>query len=164
MFRCDIQPVAGFFIAAFGALMSCSDEDDPLKAQDLQTEMLRAVNALRANGCQCGQDFISPVDTLVWSEALRVAAERRAVDMHHHNYFDHLSADGTSPIMRAKQAGYDGEYVGENIARYYDNVAGVVQGWQESESHCRLMMDTLYNEMGAGQSGGYWVLNLGRSK
>jgi uncharacterized protein YkwD len=84
--------------------------------------------------------------------------------MYTYNYLSHQSRDGTPPIIRAQQAGYNGIYVGENIARGYFTVADVMEGWLESESHCRNMMDTIYTEIGASKVAGYWVLDLGGKK
>jgi uncharacterized protein YkwD len=145
------------------ALWNCSAEE-PFKKEDLQTELLAAINDLRVTGCMCNGDFMPPVNTLTWNDTLQKTADSHARDMYMNGYFSHLSPDGTPPILRAMQAGYEGEYVGENIARNYRSIQDVVQGWKESESHCKTMMDTLYNEMGASHIGGYWVLDLGRSK
>jgi uncharacterized protein YkwD len=104
------------------------------------------------------------VEELTWNDTLQKAADNHARDMYSNGYFSHLSPDGTPPIGRAMQAGYEGDYVGENIARNYYNIKDVMEGWKESESHCKAIMDTLYNEMGASEVGGYWVLDFGRSK
>jgi uncharacterized protein YkwD len=141
---------------------SCSD-DEPSKKIDV-AELLPVINKLRAEGCQCGADLMPPAGALTWNDALQKAAEGHASDMYANIYFNHISPDGSSPISRAQQAGYEGEYVGENIARGYNRIEDVVNGWKESEGHCKAMMDTLYNEMGASEKGGYWVLDLGRSK
>jgi uncharacterized protein YkwD len=39
-----------------------------------------------------------------------------------------------------------------------------MKGWEESESHCKNMMDTTYTEIGASKIADYWVLDLGRPK
>jgi uncharacterized protein YkwD len=146
-------------------LWNCSADEGPVDPkEDLQTELLGAINELRTRGCYCANDFMPPVNALVWNDALQLAAENHARDMYLNGYFSHLSQEGTPPIRRANEVGYEGEYVGENIARNYTRIKDVVQGWKESESHCRTMMDTLYNEMGAFEIGGYWVLDLGRGK
>jgi uncharacterized protein YkwD len=146
-------------------LWSCSTNEDSITPNvNLKTELLAAINQLRIDGCQCANDFMPPVNVLRWNDTLQKAAENHASDMYWNGYFSHLSRDGRPPITRAMQAGYEGEYVGENIARNYTNIKDVVEGWKASESHCKAMMDTLYNEMGAAQMGGYWVLDLGRAR
>lgn len=143
-------------------IVSCSDDEEPVKAENIQEELLKAVNILRSTGCQCGQDIMPPVAALTWNDTLESVALDHARDMYTHNYFSHLSQDGTPPIARAQQAGYAGIYVGENIARGYFNVAAVMEGWKESESHCKNLMDTIYLEAGGASIGGYWVLDFGK--
>jgi uncharacterized protein YkwD len=157
---------SGFVILLLASvgLFNCSEEDPIIKKEDLRTELLAAVNELRTDGCQCGNDFMPPITALKWNDTLQQAAYNHAYDMYSNGYFSHLSEDGTPPIVRAMQAGYKGTYVGENIARGYQYIKDVVIGWKESESHCKAMMDTLYNEMGASKVGDYWVLDFGRSK
>jgi uncharacterized protein YkwD len=146
-------------------LVSCSPDEEPvIIKQNLRVELLQAVNELRADGCQCGADWMPPVTMLRWNDTLQLAAENHANDMYSKGYFSHLSPDGAPPIVRAMQVGYEGEYVGENIARGYTTINEVMTGWKESESHCKAMMDTLYNEMGASEVAHYWVLDLGRAK
>jgi uncharacterized protein YkwD len=149
--------------ASFG-LYNCSDEDPVIKKEDLRTELLAAINDLRTHGCQCANDFMPQVAALTWNDTLQQAAYNHARDMYSNGYFSHLSQDGTPPIVRAMQVGYEGTYVGENIARGYQYIEDVVIGWKDSESHCKAMMDTLYHEMGASKVGDYWVLDFGRSK
>jgi uncharacterized protein YkwD len=143
----------------------CSSDDEPVTPREnLQTGMLSAINELRISGCQCGNDFMPAVHPLRWNDTLQKAADNHARDMYSKGYFSHLSQDGKPPITRAMQVGYEGEYVGENIARNFTQMKDVIEGWKASESHCKTMMDTLYNEMGASSIGGYWVLDLGRAK
>lgn len=145
-------------------MVSCSDDDEPAKPEDIQIELLNAINALRVTGCQCGNDTMPPVEPVTWNDTLEHTAQEHAVDMYTYNYLSHLSRDGTPPIIRTQQAGYSGIYVGENIARGYFNVTDVMKGWEESESHCKNMMDTIYTEIGASKVADYWVLDLGRPK
>jgi uncharacterized protein YkwD len=151
------------FVGSF-LLCNCSDDDPVAKKEDLRADLLAAINELRANGCQCADDFMPAVNALTWNDTLEASAHSHVVDMYKNGFFSHLSPDGTPPIGRAITAGYEGEYVGENIARGYTSIRDVVNGWKESELHCKAMMDTLYNEMGASRAGNYWVLDFGRSK
>jgi uncharacterized protein YkwD len=124
--------------------------------------MLDQVNQLRQSGCQCGTVYMPPVPPLKWNTYLQAAAEAHAKDMYANNYFNHIAPDGSSPIQRAQDAGYTGLYVGENIARGYPTLPSVMLAWQNSESHCEAMMDSLYSEMGAGRESDYWVQEFGR--
>jgi uncharacterized protein YkwD len=153
-------------VLVFLVVIACScEEDDPdYSKEQLRTLFLQEINLLRSQGCQCGQDQMPPVPALTWNDLLAQAAEQHATDMHDNNYFDHLSQDGTPPFARVQLTGYDPSYVGEDIAQGYVSVQGVVKGWRESESHCKAMMDTTFQEMGAAKIADYWVLDLARPK
>jgi len=128
----------------------------------LLPEMVDSVNLLRSKGCRCGTDSMPAVPPLVWNAKLAAAAAAHAKDMYVNNYFSHISPQGSSPIQRAQQAGYTGSYVGENIGKGYTTISAVMQAWQQSEAHCKAMMDTLYKEMGASEYNEYWVQEFGR--
>jgi uncharacterized protein YkwD len=140
---------------------ACS-RDEVVPTPNLNSVMLEEVNKLRRSGCQCGTQFMPPVHELTWNDTLAIAAERHARDMYDHNYLEHISPSGSSPIQRAMEAGYSGNYVGENIARGYFTLKQVMDAWKNSESHCMTMMDTLYYEMGAAQASDYWDQEFGR--
>nr|WP_294948786.1 CAP domain-containing protein [uncultured Mucilaginibacter sp.] len=148
------------FTLFFMVVTGCSKEEQPKAG--IRDEMLAAVNKLRHVGCMCGATYMPPVAELKWNTLLEAAADEHVKDMVNNNYFSHIAPDGSFPIVRAQKAGYTGPYVGENIARGYTNVAGVVLGWENSEEHCMAMMDTLYAEMGASRLNDYWVLDFGR--
>jgi uncharacterized protein YkwD len=149
------------FLTFFILCQGCEKEDDCSHDQ-LHITLVSEINRLRQAGCQCGADVMPPVPPLVWNDELAAAALGHVTDMYVNHYFEHISPDGSSPISRAQEAGYTGNYVGENIAQGYSCVDDVVEGWRESESHCKAMMDTLYLEMGAATLSGLWVLDFGR--
>jgi uncharacterized protein YkwD len=140
-------------------LVSCKKDHSADGQAELS--MLDSVNKLRSKGCKCGSDTMLPVKALIWNNYLLDAAKAHALDMYNNNYFDHISPSGTSPIQRALAAGYAGQYIGENIAREYDNITDVINAWKVSEDHCKAMMDPLYIEMGAYSYNGYWVQEFG---
>ncbi|MDN5286564.1 MAG: transporter [Mucilaginibacter sp.] len=135
---------------------------DPVPAEDIQKEMLAAVNALRTTGCTCGTTNMPPVPAVIWNDKLQVAAAAHAKDMVVNNYFDHIAPDGSSPIQRAQEAGYTGMYIGENIGSGYNNIQQVIDAWKKSEDHCKAMMDSLYIELGAARYNTVWVQDFGK--
>lgn len=156
---------ATFFVLSFFCLYLSSCKSDPvLPVEDLKTALLDKINALRSSGCQCGAQYMAPANALAWNDTLATTAASYAKEMYTHNFFSHISPSGTSPIQRAAAAGYQGDYVGEDIARGYATTSEVVEAWKNSEEHCIAMMDTLYKEAGGGKYGTYWVLDLGRNK
>ena len=139
----------------------CS-KDMTTPVENLQSSsLLEQVNQLRQSGCQCGSIYMPPAPPLRWNAALEAAAEAHVTDMYINNYFSHIAPDGSSPIQRAQNAGYTGQYVGENIARGYATLPMVMNAWQNSEGHCQAMMDSLYSEMGAARESDYWVEEFG---
>jgi uncharacterized protein YkwD len=161
IFHCFLRCLyAGLIIIM---VCSCHEEDIPVD-EDTRSALLEQINSLRENGCTCGNEWIKPVKALTWNVTLEQAALDHATDMYLNNYFDHLSLDGTPPITRAHHAGYSGDYVGEVIARKYYTARDVVNAWKESESHCKALMDSIYNEMGGARQKDYWVVDLGKSK
>ena len=84
------------------------------------------------------------------------------------DYFDHHSPEGTGPMQRAIAAGYQGGFVGENIAAGQRSPAEVVQAWIDSPGHCVNLMDPRFRFLGVGylfdqndKFGDYWVQNFG---
>jgi uncharacterized protein YkwD len=141
-------------------IFGCSKDEEIV--EDLSIGMLREVNALRKEGCQCGPDFMPPVSEMKWNNSLEFSAKSYAKYMYDNHYFSHISLDGKSPIERAMAAGYTGDPVGEDIAKGYSTIKDVVNAWKNSEGHCKAMMDSLYTEMGAGKYKKYWVLDMGK--
>lgn len=148
-------------VAIYLLCAACKKEETP---DPSPVQLLNAVNQLRQTGCTCGTTLMPPVPPLVWNDTLAIAAQGHVADMYTHNYFSHIAPDGSSPIQRAAEAGYKGNYVGENLAMGYNTINAVMMAWQNSEEHCKAMMDTLYKEMGAAETHDYWALEFGRYK
>jgi uncharacterized protein YkwD len=150
-----------FFLFFF--VVSCqNDIDDVIVDSDVTPSVLIEINKLRVTGCQCGDLYMPAVAPLVNNSILSKTAINQAHDMNVRNYFDHISPEGSSPIQRAAYLGYTGAYVGEVIAKNFNNSVEVVAGWKNSTDHCKAMMDEIYVEMGAGKSGSIWVANFGK--
>src|SRR5262245_7476757 len=138
-----------YIIGLLVVLLACRKEV-PVQQLD-KTAVLSAVNTLRSTGCTCGNTWMPPVHALNWNDTLAIAAQAHARDMEVNNYFNHIAPNGSSPIQRAMQAGYTGHTVLENIAKGYTTLQAVMDAWQQSESHCRAMMDHVPVEMGMGR-------------
>lgn len=95
--------------------------------------------------------------------SLGAAARHHAADMAKRDYFDHRSPNGDDASGRARQHGYKGRSVGENIAQGYQSPTAVMKGWQRSAGHRRNMLSGRYDAVGIGYDakGGYWVQVLG---
>jgi uncharacterized protein YkwD len=149
-----------FILIAVMALWPACKKETNIE-RNIKDEMLAAVNTLRQSGCNCGSTQMPAVKPLVWNELLAEAALVHARDMDANNYFSHISPGGTSPIQRAIVKGYTGKYVSENIAKGYTSIEPLMKAWQQSEEHCKAMMDSLQTEMGAANVNTYWVQEFG---
>ena len=131
---------------------------------DIKSEMLWKINQIREDGCRCGAKRMPPVESVVWNKTLEKSARQHAVDMNRKNYFSHFSRSGADIGKRAQDAGYRYEKVGENIAEGQINVNQVLEDWLDSYDHCILIMNPIFEEMGAARVGYHWVLHFGKQR
>ena len=78
------------------------------------------------------------------------AAQLHADDMAAHDYFAHTSLDGRAPWDRARQQGFTGRGIGENIARGYATARAVVDAWMGSSGHRANIENCAYRYIGVG--------------
>jgi uncharacterized protein YkwD len=81
--------------------------------------------------------------------------------MNANKYFSHTGLDGSNAGQRITLAGYTWAAYGENIAMGYSSEQAVMNGWLNSEGHCRNIMNGKFKEMGAGRDGNYWTQDFG---
>lgn len=153
-----------FVLSLALSFMSCTPNEEITINSQFQTEFVKAVNALRTEGCKCGTTKMPPVTPISWNDQLAEAAQRHANDMAKNKHFDHTGTDGSSSAQRISDAGYKWRSVGENIAWGYQDIEAVIAGWVKSKGHCENMMSADFTEMGAAQNGTYWVQTFGRSR
>lgn len=134
------------------------------QVENIKETILGEVNKLRASGCQCGDEYMSPAGPLVWNELLEKAAVRHAGDMADHTHFDHVGTDKSTLSDRIEDTGYVWSTLGENISFGYPDATSVVHGWKGSDGHCKNMMNPVFKELGAARNGTFWVLDLGTQK
>ena len=123
--------------------------------------LLTLVNNVRKSGCMCGTTNMPAVDVVTWNDQLAQAAYAHSNDMQTQNYFSHTAKNGSDPGTRIRNAGYQWRTYGENIALGYRNEQEVMNGWLESEGHCRNIMNPNFREMGVGREGDYWTQEFG---
>ena len=142
----------------------------PFAANDLgdaatvAAEVLRLVNAARAQPQHCGRSALPAAPPLQLSELLSQAALAHAQDMLRYGYFEHTGHDGSSPAQRIATTGYHYRLVGENLASGPQTPEEAVQGWMSSPGHCQNIMDPRFAELGVAYSTNrigephiYWV-------
>ncbi|MBR7800342.1 CAP domain-containing protein [Undibacterium fentianense] len=134
-----------------------------------QDEVLRLVNALRAQDQICGSQLVPASSPLVWNSLLQSAAMGHAAQMAATNLFSHTSFDGREVTQRVAATGYRYERLSENIAAGKIDLATVIDKWLKSPTHCIQMLDPRLTELGvacvAKESAfyrRYWTMNLGR--
>ena len=136
--------------------------------QAFECEVLTLTNQRRAQGATCGTTSYPPVGPLTRNAQLTTAAREHAQDMGDNNYFSHDGLDGSTPFDRIQDAGFTGSPQGENIAAGQSTPAEVVNGWMNSQGHCKNIMLSSFKYLGVGYyytaSGQYhhlWVQNFG---
>ncbi len=92
---------------------------------------------------------------LKWNDSLAAAGAAYAKDLATRNFFAHNSPEGSTPVSRARDAGYPAYgwgnlYVGENLARGFPTAEGAMQGWMNSEGHRNNLLNPKYRETGVG--------------
>ena len=152
--------ITGTIFLVLFLFLFLSDCDKPTK-EDFILEILREVNEVRSTGCFCGEDSMPPVHALLWDDALDMAAQRHVRDMSLNNYLDHIGTDASTPYQRAAEAGFEGAFIGENIARGYLTIQDVMNQWIHSPSHCRTIMDDHYYYIAVAYDDYYWVQMFG---
>lgn len=102
------------------------------------------------------------VREVVQNEILTEVALAHATDMEVNDYLSHTGLDGSSAGDRADAAGYDWNFIAENIARGFTTETGVMQGWMASEGHRENILDPRAEDFGLARVDDTWVLLLGR--
>lgn len=156
-----------FLLLSFG-LFSCEEvETNPDTTNSELTfnvngqELVNLVNTYRTEGCTCGSDRMPAVSKITWNETLAKTAYLHSKDMNDANYFSHTGKDGSDAGDRMERQGYNWRTYGENIAKGYSNEKAVMEGWINSEGHCRNIMNGNFQEMGVGKEGDYWTQVFG---
>ena len=137
-----------------------------LSTPQFRNDFLTYINKVRKKGCTCGVNYMPPAPPLTWNYQLESAAIGHAADMATQHYFNHTSLDGRTMKDRINATGYTlngfrGIKIGENIAFGQQSIAEVMQGWLNSEGHCKNLMGQGFKEIGIARANDYWVQDFG---
>ena len=159
--------LSAFFIGNFTSCDESEEATPDVGALDVnldKTQILQLVNNHRTSGTDCETRENNAMAELTWNDELAKAALDHSNDMSTNNYFSHTGLNGSSFSQRAKDAGYTGGLGGENIAQGYRDEASVIQGWMDSDGHCKNITNSSFTEIGIARSaeGNYWTMVLGR--
>lgn len=137
-------------------------------AASADKRLLAQVNAARARSRMCGRQRFAAARPLSWNAALGTAAQGHSRAMARGNYFAHQDPDGRSVADRAKNAGFRGRKIGENIAAGQGSPNKAMQDWLASPGHCANLMNPMFTQVGAAyatdsrsDAGVYWTMVFG---
>jgi hypothetical protein len=120
----------------------------PAAAQDVASELLARINALRASLGLPGYSL---------NGALSAAALNQARWMVNTGQISHTQSDGSTPSSRAAAAGYGGSWVSENI--YGGSLARIDDAWAfwtTSPIHYRGLTNPNYQDIGIASATSSW--------
>lgn len=123
----------------------------------VQFRALDSVNALRR---------AAGASELSFSSELNAASATHARDMAVQNRPWHFGSDGSSPIDRARRAGYAGTVMGENISETYETEIETLTAWMAEPATRDVITDPTARDIGFAwhqEANGkiWWVLMTG---
>lgn len=123
----------------------------------VQFRMLDSVNAIRARA------GVSPVQL---DGRLNAAAATHSRDMSVQNRPWLFGSDGSSPLDRARRAGFPGRVLGENISESYETELQTLAAWTSQGDTRSVIVDPEAALMGfawfqEGSGKLWWTLNMG---
>ncbi|MEI6498555.1 MAG: CAP domain-containing protein [bacterium] len=95
------------------------------------------------------QRIINNLKPLKIDQDLNRAATLKSKDMINRDYFDHY-AFGLSPWVFIRNAGYDYDEAGENLAMDFVTSEGMVNAWMNSPKHRDNILNADYQDIGVG--------------
>lgn len=109
------------------------------EAQQIPVRVLQQINSLRAN---------IAVPPLMMDPQLSAAALAHSRDMSAQNRAWHWGSDGSSPLDRARRAGFFGNLIGENISETYENDMQTLTAWMAARDTRDVIMDPAATKLG----------------
>jgi len=93
---------------------------------------------------------------ILWSNfKLNLAAQNKANDMMTKGYWDHYH-NGKTPWDWMKEAGYEFNAAGENLAIDFVEVEPMMKAWMDSPTHRQNILNPNFREIGIGVAKGYF--------
>lgn len=140
-------------ICAYAPGAAAASSSDPAH------EAVREINALRqANGLR----------PLKIDSSLTRAAQKQARDIARRDRPTHAGPDGSTPLKRARRAGYHGRYIGETASAGRPSAHETVVAWAKSAAHRRILLDPRMQDLGVARVddpdtlyGDFWIAVYG---
>ncbi len=86
--------------------------------------------------------------TLTLNDQLTQAAQKKGQDMFASQYWAHVSPTGKEPWSFMREAGYDYQAAGENLARDFSSSDPMMQAWMASPTHRANIVNPKYTQIG----------------
>jgi uncharacterized protein YkwD len=122
-----------------GQAMPTGNQISAAEEQQIPIRVLQQINTLRGN-------IAAPPLTL--NPQLSAAALAHSRDMSAQNRAWHWGSDGSSPLDRARRAGYFGTVIGENISESYENDVQTLTAWMGTRDTRDVIMDPAATSLG----------------
>lgn len=113
----------------------------PNDAPRVRQRMQDGINTMRA------QNGLAP---LTGSLELASAGATHAQDMSFQQRPWHWGSDGSSPILRAQRAGYQGAFIGELISETFETEIETVNAWMVEPETRQVILDPRATDVGVG--------------
>lgn len=104
---------------------------------------------------------------LVYQPQLEDAAKWMSQDMAEKNYFSHTDSLGRDPFVRMADFGYEGGWMGENLAAGRDLAQDAFEQFKNSAGHNANMLKAPYTKIGVSRHfvpestyGWYWTVDF----
>lgn len=125
---------------------------------DMNEEFVQKLNGIRLHGCSCGK----PTTAVSRHPLLEKSAQNYARKIMREKHFDHIDLQGYGVGHRVDKVGYPWIKVGENLGKNQVDIDQLLTDWIKSRTHCELLMNPEFTEVGLGRQGKIWVLHMGR--
>ena len=122
-----------------------------------KNKLLKFVNKARLSGCNCDNKYFEAVKAIKWDNTIEKASQKHSNDMRLNNFFEHIGSDNKSVGDRLNEVNYEWITCGENIAEGYLTESSLIEGWLNSQGHCRNIMNKSFTHMAVAKSGSYWT-------
>jgi uncharacterized protein YkwD len=103
-------------------------------------------------------------------QRLNRSARRHNLDMAHNHFTGHIGSDGSTPLQRMSEAGYDWHFGGEIIGwGFGGSHQAMFNWWMNSDIHRQMILSTTYQDFGlsyvfvpGSDWGHYWTVNMAK--
>jgi len=116
-------------------------EIDEFQERVLASRFLEAVNVVRSK---------EGLPELEYSAELNGASFTHALDMSVQKRPWHFGSDRSSPVSRARRAGFEGKLIGENISESFDTPLETLGRWLEQENTRSIILSADAKRVGLG--------------